>query len=128
MDFEELIKKAKAAQTHSYSPYSNFKVGSALLSKDGAVFVGSNIENSSYSTTICAERCAIFKAVSEGQRDFNMLVLVSESKDLSPPCGSCLQVISEFCDGSFKIVLANSSTQKRVYLLKNLLPQPFKIK
>jgi cytidine deaminase len=126
MDLEKLIEQAQIAKSKSYSPYSKFKVGSALLTKEGVVILGCNIEDVSYSTTICAERCAIFKAVSEGHREFEKMVQVTDSEEITSPCGSCLQVINEFCDEDFQIILANSTTHKK-YTLKELLPFPFKI-
>ncbi|MHA1989677.1 MAG: cytidine deaminase [Candidatus Hodarchaeales archaeon] len=126
MDIEKLIEQAQIAKSKSYSPYSKFKVGSALLTKEGDVILGCNIEDVSYSTTLCAERCAIFKAVSEGHREFEKMAMVTDAEEISSPCGSCLQVINEFCDEDFQIILANSTSHK-IYLLKELLPFPFKI-
>ena len=125
MDLDDLIKQAYIDKSKSYSPYSEFKVGSALLTKEGKVILGCNIESASYSTTVCAERCAIFKAVSEGHRDFEMMVQVTDG-EISPPCGSCLQVISQFCDLDFQIVLVNSTTHEK-YTLRDFLPKPFKL-
>ena len=126
MDLDELINQSRLAKSKSYSPYSKFKVGSALLLKDGSVVLGCNIEDASYSTTICAERCAIFKAISEGQRDFLKIVVATDSAEPSFPCGSCLQVMVEFCDENFQVILANSHSHK-VYTLKDLIPYPFKL-
>lgn len=96
MTNEQLIKQAKTAMENAYVPYSNFKVGAALLTESGKVFTGCNIENASYGATICAERTAIAKAVSEGEKNFVKLAVVSSSKDLTYPCGICRQVIAEF--------------------------------
>ena len=124
MTISKLKKIAQQALNNSYSPYSKFKVGAALLTKGGEVFAGCNIENASYSTTTCAERCAIFKAVSEGHKDFEIMVLTTDNDTLSSPCGSCLQVLSEFCNENFKIIIFNSNSKKD-YTLKDFLPRPF---
>ncbi|OLS16810.1 MAG: Cytidine deaminase [Candidatus Heimdallarchaeota archaeon LC_3] len=126
MDIEELIEQAQIAKSKSYSPYSKFKVGTALLTKTGIVIPGCNIENTSFSTTICAERCAIFKAVSEGHTEFEKLVMVTDAEKLTTPCGSCLQVLNEFCNEDFQIILANNTTHKQ-YSFKDLLPLPFNL-
>ncbi|MBO5150125.1 MAG: cytidine deaminase, partial [Anaerotignum sp.] len=104
MTDEKLVALAKEAMEHAYVPYSHFKVGAALLAKDGRVFKGCNIENASYGATNCAERTAIFKAVSEGCREFDAIAIVASSGDLVPPCGICRQVLFEFLpDG--KVIL-----------------------
>lgn len=120
----KLKKIAVDSLKKSYSPYSKFKVGAALATKDGKIFSGCNIENASYSTTICAERCVVFKAVSEGYMDFETLVLTTDNESLSSPCGSCLQVLTEFCDANFKILIFNS-TSKTELTLRDFLPRPF---
>lgn len=120
-DFFALAVKASEK---SYSPYSNFKVGAVLLTKDGQIFTGCNVENASYSLTMCAERTAFFKAVSSGFRDFKAIAIAGSSDgDFSKPCmpcGACLQVMSELCDGDFMIVLADG-----VYRLSEFLPKRF---
>ena len=105
-DYRELYETAVRASEKSYSPYSSFRVGSALLSSDGKIFTGCNIENSSYSLTVCAERTAIFKAVSEGITDFEAIAIYG-TENPCIPCGACLQVMSEFCNADFKIVLSD---------------------
>ncbi|HEY9189050.1 MAG TPA: cytidine deaminase [Ignavibacteria bacterium] len=119
----DLIKVAFDSLQHSYSPYSKFRVGAALLCKNGKVFTGTNIENSSYSLTICAERTAIFKAVSEGEREFETIVIATESKELTPPCGACRQVIYEF-NPKMKIILTNGKRSKS-FSINELLSHPF---
>lgn len=118
--FEMAVKSAEKA----YAPYSNFKVGAVLLTKDGQIFTGCNIENASYSMTMCAERTAVFKAVSSGFRDFKAIAVAGSSDgDFSKPCipcGACLQVLSEFCDGDFMIVLSDG-----VYRLSDFMPKKF---
>ena len=105
----ELCRAAIQAMKQSYSPYSGFKVGEALLTKDGKIYTGCNIENASFSVTVCAERTAIFKAVSEGETEFAMLAIAGGKKGKLqgevPPCGVCRQVLSEFCDKDFPILL-----------------------
>ena len=132
MDYKELVKMALEAREMSYSPYSNFKVGAALLTKNGKVYKGCNIENAAYSPGNCAERTAIFKAVSEGEKDFAAIAIVGGPADngeliICPPCGVCRQVINEFVDcEEFDIVLGtNKPEDMRVFKLKELLPLGF---
>ncbi len=109
MDNKELLTLACEARKSSYSPYSGYAVGAALLCSDGKVYLGCNIENAAFSPTVCAERVAFFKAVSEGQRDFLKIAVVGgkaeEPAGFSPPCGVCRQVIAEFCGGDFEVIL-----------------------
>ena len=132
MDYKELVKMALEAREMSYSPYSNFKVGAALLTKNGEVYKGCNIENAAYSPGNCAERTAIFKAVSEGEKDFAAIAIVGGPADngeltICPPCGVCRQVINEFVDcEEFDIILGtNKPEDMKVYKLKELLPLGF---
>ena len=115
----------------SYAPYSNFKVGAALLSKDGQIFGGCNVENAAYGPSNCAERTAIFKAVSEGVRDFSAICIVGGPNgvvsDYCPPCGVCRQVMREFCNPDFKIILAKSITDYKIFTLGELLPESFSL-
>ncbi len=131
MQEAELIQKAFDMLSFSYSPYSNFKVGAALLSKDGRIFGGCNIENSAYGPSNCAERTAIFNAVSQGIKDFTAICIVGghkgEVKDYCPPCGVCRQVMREFCKPDFKIILAKSLTDFKTYTLQELLPESFSL-
>ena len=124
----ELVEKAVKALENSYSPYSGFKVGAALLTKDGRVFVGCNIENASYPAGICAERTAIGNAVSAGAREFLKIAIAGgkngEITDYCPPCGICRQVLSEFCSEDFEILLYNGKSIKS-HRLSELLPQNF---
>ncbi len=121
MDIDKLIEEAKRAREFSYSPYSGFKVGAAVLS-DGRVFTGCNIENSSYGLSICAERVAIFKAISEGYKNIDAIVIYSQN--FVYPCGACLQVMEEFCKENCKIIITDGR-RKEFYKLKDLLPHPF---
>lgn len=128
---QELIKHAFTAQKKAYAPYSNFQVGAALLTKDGKIYEGCNIENASYGACNCAERTAIFHAVYEGERDFKAIAIVGKSNaaeefEICAPCGICRQVMVEFCDGeTFEIILAKSTEEYQVYKLCELLPLSF---
>lgn len=128
MDYRSLMAKAQEARKFSYSPYSHFRVGAALLCKNGKVYTGCNIENAAYSATNCAERTAIFKAVSEGEREFEAIAIAggreNEESAFCAPCGVCRQVIAEFCDKDFKIVLGDSDKVES-YTLAELLPLSF---
>ncbi|HHW67293.1 MAG: cytidine deaminase [Epulopiscium sp.] len=124
MDYRELIKKAEEAREKAYVPYSNFKVGAAVLTEKGEFFTGCNIENASYGATNCAERTAIFKAVSEGEKNIKAIAIVSSSGDFTYPCGICRQVIAEFMrDG--EIILGNSKGEYRIYKTEEILPFAF---
>ena len=125
---EKLIELAKEAMTHSYSPYSGYKVGAALLCGDGTVYTGCNIENASYTPTVCAERTAVFKAVYDGHRDF-VAIAVCGGKDgvitgSFPPCGVCRQVMREFCGDDFKVYLVKPDGYE-MRTLAQLLPDSF---
>lgn len=126
---EVLIEQAKNAMTFAYAPYSGYKVGAALLCKDGTVFTGCNIENVAYGPTNCAERTAVFKAISEGHRDFSAIA-VCGGKDgvitgAFPPCGVCRQVLREFCDDNFAVYVADAEGKFETYTLSQLLPHSF---
>lgn len=128
MTDRELMQLAVQAREFSYSPYSSFRVGAALLCKNGKVYGGANIENAAYTPTNCAERTAIFKAVSEGEREFSAIAIVG-GKDADPagfcaPCGVCRQVLAEFCDGDFRVLLGTPDNY-RAYTLAELLPASF---
>lgn len=119
-----LVDKAKEAMKHAYSPYSNFQVGAAILTEDDHIYTGCNIENASYGATNCAERTAIYKAVSEGVRRLKAVAIVSSSKDYTYPCGICRQVIGEFMPEG-KIILENSEGTIKSYTFTELLPFHF---
>lgn len=126
----QLIEIATEQLNYSYTPYSNFKVGAALLAKNGEIFPGCNIENAAYTPTNCAERTAFFKAVSTGVTEFDAICVVGGQggilTEYAAPCGVCRQVMMEFCDpGKFQIVLATSKEQYEVFTLKELLPLGF---
>jgi cytidine deaminase len=124
-----LVKKANEAREKSYCPYSGFAVGAALLCSDGTIYTGANIENASYTPTICAERVAFFQAVHAGHREFTAIAIVGGAKgkeinSLCTPCGVCRQVMSEFCKGDFKIILSDGNTDS-VFTLDDMLPHRF---
>ncbi len=126
MTYTELLSTADKAMENSYAPYSHFKVGAALLCSDGTVFTGCNIENATYGATNCAERTAIFKAVSEGYRDFEAIAIVSSGGDETFPCGICRQVMAEFAPG-LKIILRDKNGNETIYQLSELLPKSFSL-
>ncbi|MGE3975139.1 MAG: cytidine deaminase [Bdellovibrionales bacterium] len=118
-------REAAATRKKSYSPYSKFKVGAAVITTQGKVFSGCNVENASYGGTICAERSAVMKAVSEGHQSFTDIMIVTDAKQSTPPCGMCLQVLSEFCTPDTRVWLANPKKILDIYFLSNLLPVSF---
>lgn len=125
MTDRELVILAKEAMENAYAPYSNFKVGAALLAKDGRVFQGCNIENASYGATNCAERTAIFKAVSEGVREFEAIAIVASSGDYASPCGICRQVLFEFLPEG-KVILDSDEKGMVTFTVRELLPLGFR--
>ena len=129
MTDKELIEKAKEAAKNAYVPYSGYTVGAALLTKDGKVYLGCNIENAAYGPTNCAERTAFLKAVREGERVFSKIAVVGGKnlhfKDYFAPCGVCRQVMREFCDDSFVILLGENSDEYKSFTLSELLPLSF---
>lgn len=124
MTDRELIKISEKAQEFAYVPYSKFKVGAALLCRDGSVYTGCNIENATYGATNCAERTAVFKAVSEGKRDFAAIAITSSGKGLTFPCGICRQVLSEFSP-EIKVILEDEKGELHTFMLSELLPHSF---
>ena len=125
----ELGVKALAGLKNSYAPYSHFHVSAVLLCADGKAYTGNNIENAAYTPSVCAERCAFFKAVSEGERDFTAIALCGGLngivKDYCAPCGVCRQVMREFCRPDFKIIMVKSEEEWKEYILEQLLPEGF---
>lgn len=124
MNYKQLIEAAQKAKEHSYSPHSKFRVGAAIITQSGKIYTGCNIENSSFSLTICAERTAIFKAVSEGQRKFAAIAIVTDLKDPIPPCGACRQVLMDMA-GDIDVIIAGNKGDNIVSKLSKLLPMPF---
>ncbi|MCA0983063.1 cytidine deaminase [Halobacillus yeomjeoni] len=125
MTEEQLIQQAKEIRERAYTPYSKFPVGAALLTEDGTVYTGCNIENAAYPVTCCAERVAIFKAISEGHTQFNQIAVVADTKRPVPPCGSCRQVMSEFFSADVKIHSTNLQGQTKTLTMDELLPFSF---
>ena len=123
-EYDSLIATARRARENAHAPYSSFRVGAALRAKSGRIFGGCNVENATYGLTVCAERVAIFKAVSEGERGFDAVAVVTDADSLTPPCGACRQLIWEFC-GDVPVVLANLKGKKEVLQMRDLFPKPF---
>ncbi len=131
-EIQELISRALEARKNAYAPYSDFRVGAALLSDSGEIYTGCNIENSAYTPTNCAERTAFFKAVSEGVRSFRAICIAGgpgerEPEEPCPPCGVCRQVMLEFCGPEFEVILAVNGQQYEVYTLDRLAPMGFRM-
>jgi cytidine deaminase len=121
---DDLIKQALEVRENAYAPYSELSVGAALLGKSGRVYTGCNVENISYGLTICAERVAILKAISEGERDFEAIAIIADMEVPVPPCGACRQVLAEFSP-EINVIMVNLSRQKNVMQLSELFPEPF---
>ena len=127
MDNDILISYAKKAMGNAYAPYSGFCVGAAILTSEGEVFTGCNVENSSYGATICAERCAIIKAISEGYTSFTKIAIVSSGNNLTFPCGICRQFLSEFMQEDGVVVLCDSNGEIKEFELSSLIPHAFNL-
>ena len=129
MKYEKLAQAAIDAKEFSYSPYSGFRVGAALLTKSGKIYTGCNIENAAYSPTNCAERTALFKAVSEGEREFAAIAVAGSAQGAEPgycyPCGVCRQVLMEFAKGDFEVVVARTATDYKVHGFAEIFPYGF---
>ena len=137
MNYDTLVKTAIEMTKRSYAPYSHFHVGAALLDKNGKVWTGCNVESAAYGPSNCAERTAVFKAVSEGSLEFEAIAIAGGPEnadgnpvieDFCPPCGVCRQVLSEFCTHDFKIVLVNGKGEQKIFTLGELLPESFSLK
>ena len=131
-EIQKLIRAALEQRKNAYAPYSFFRVGAALLTESGEVYTGCNIENSAYTPTNCAERTAIFKAVSEGKRSFRAICIAGgtgekEPEEFCPPCGVCRQVMLEFCSTDFEIILAVNLERYQIYTLDELAPMGFRL-
>ncbi len=124
MEYKKLAEMAVEAKSSSHPPYSNFHVGAALLTDEEKVIIGGNIETSSYSLTICAERVAVFKAFSEGERKFKAIAIASDAPGFCPPCGACRQVMLDLC-GDIDIVMVNNKNEIKALRLSQMLPYPF---
>ena len=121
-----LTEAALAARERAHAPFSNFKVGAALEDENGVVHTGVNIENATYGLTLCAERCAVFKAISEGVHRFRRIAIAADAPQLTPPCGACRQILWEFC-GDIEIILVNLNGDTQTLRLKELFPRPFDV-
>jgi cytidine deaminase len=126
-DVRELLRLAKGARRNAHTPFSGFKVGAALRAKDGQIVTGCNVENASYGLTLCAERVAVFKALSEGIRTFDAIAIVADARRLTPPCGACRQILWEFC-GDIPVHIGNLKGQTLTSRMSELLPLPFDTK
>jgi len=122
--YEKLVKEAEKVRKKAYTPYSKFKVGAAVLSDDGKIFTGCNIENSSFGLAVCAERVAVFKAISEGSTKFEAIAVIGDTVKPCSPCGSCRQVISEFGE-DIPLIMANLKGDVKIKKIKELLPEAF---
>ena len=123
-EFNALIAAATKVRENAHAKFSNFKVGAALRTPSGKIYTGCNIENATYGLTLCAERVAIFKAISEGERRFDAIAVVTDTGTLTPPCGACRQIIWEFC-GDVPVVLANLQGKAETFRMSQLFPKPF---
>ena len=121
-----LLDAALAVRGNAFAPYSKFQVGAALEDSDGRIHTGCNVENATYGLTVCAERVAVFKAISEGVRKFRRIAISADTDTLTPPCGACRQILWEFC-GDIEIILVNPRGKTETYQLKDLFPKPFDV-
>jgi cytidine deaminase len=123
---DPLIAAALAVRAHAFAPFSKFRVGAALEDAGGGIHTGCNVENATYGLTVCAERVAVFKAISEGVRKFRRVMVAADTAQLTPPCGACRQILWEFC-GDVEITLVNLQGKTETYQLKDLFPKPFDV-
>ena len=120
----QILQAALAAREHAYAPFSKFQVGAALEDASGRIHSGCNVENATYGLTVCAERVAVFKAISEGVREFRRIAVAADSQKLTPPCGACRQILWEFCH-DIEVILVNPRGESETMRLKDLFPRPF---
>ena len=123
-EHENLLAEARQSRENAYAPYSNFRVGAALRATSCRIFGGCNVENATYGLTVCAERVAIFKAISEGERGFDAIAVVTDADTLTPPCGACRQLIWEFC-GDVPVIISNMKGKIETVQMRDLFPKPF---
>jgi cytidine deaminase len=121
---DALSEAAIAVRNNAYAPFSHFKVGAALQDAAGRTYTGCNVENATFGLTICAERVAVFRAISEGARNFPRIAIAADTDTLTPPCGACRQILWEFC-GNIEIILVNLRGQSETFQLKDLFPRPY---
>jgi cytidine deaminase len=126
-DLQKLVEAAREVREKAYAPFSNFKVGAAVITKSGKIYTGCNVESASYGLTVCAERVAIWKAVSEGEKEFTDIAVVADTQELTPPCGVCRQIIWEFCN-DIPVTFANLHGKTETVQMKELLPRAFDTK
>lgn len=126
LEIKNMIRMAMDARDRAYVPYSGFRVGACIKTHTGAYYLGCNIENASFGATNCAERTALFKAVYEGEREFEALAIVSDSSNYTVPCGICRQVLSEFCESDMPVICANNEGKYKVFTFGDMLPYSFK--
>jgi cytidine deaminase len=124
---DPLLSAALAARQNAFAPFSKFQVGAALEDTDGRIHTGCNVENATYGLTVCAERVAVWKAISEGARQFRRIAVAADTEDLTPPCGACRQILWEFC-GDLEVLLVNPRGKTESYRLKELFPKPFDVR
>jgi cytidine deaminase len=124
---KDLVEAAREVRNRAHAPFSDFKVGAALETAGGEIVTGCNVENASYGLTMCAERVAIFKAISEGEKDFTRLAVIADTEELTPPCGACRQIIWEFC-GDIPVTMANLKGETETLQMSELLPRAFDTK
>jgi len=122
----DLLEAAVQARENAHAPFSKFKVGAAIEDESGRIFTGCNVENATYGLTVCAERVAVFKAISEGVRKFRRIAVAADTDNLTPPCGACRQILWEFC-GDVEILMVNPRGKTETYRLKELFPKPFDV-
>ncbi|NOX18321.1 MAG: cytidine deaminase [Chlorobi bacterium] len=125
MEYRKLIKSAREAQKKSFSPFSNFKVGAALMTKEGKIFTGTNIECASYSLTMCAERNAVFQAYFAGEREFKAIAVACDTEEHCSPCGACRQALAELCGEDLEVIMLNINDEPKIMTMKELLPMAF---
>jgi cytidine deaminase len=123
-EHDPLVAAAKLARENAHAPFSNFHVGAAVRANSGRIFGGCNVENATYGLTVCAERIAIFKAISEGERGFDAIAVSTDTDTLTPPCGACRQIIWEFC-GDVPVILSNLKGKTETFQMRDLFPKPF---
>ena len=126
-DLQALVKAAREVREKAYAPYSEFRVGAAVRTKEGKIYTGCNVESASYGLTVCAERVAIWKAVSEGEKEFTNIAVVADTQELTPPCGVCRQIIWEFCN-DIPVTFSNLNGKTETVTMKELLPRAFDTK
>lgn len=127
VDWQALVEAATRARAHSHSPYSHFAVGAAVLTEDGSIFAGCNVENRSFGATICAERVAVTSAVAAGHRRFRAIAVITDTEPPSPPCGLCREVLAEFAGGDLPILGTNPAGSEQRYRLGEVFPHPFEL-